>query len=189
MPRNIEVKLRLGLPGSPTGRQAVQARAEAVADGPPVWLQQDDTFFAVPQGRLKLRVFEGRSDDAGAAELIHYTRGDDTTARASDYVRVPVADPDALREALARACGLHGRVRKRRGLLRRGRTRIHLDTVEGLGDFVELEVVLAPGEGLAGGQAEAEALLDMLGLGQAERVAGAYRDLLAAAPPRDAGRD
>ena len=88
-------------------------------------------------GRLKLRVFAD-----GSGELIHYQRPDTAAAKASDYVRVPAPDPAALREALTRANGLLGRVRKQRWLLMVGATRIHLDRVQGLPDHLELEVVL-----------------------------------------------
>lgn len=169
MARNIEIKARIG------SVEALLPRARAVAGGEPQRIEQDDTFFPVPLGRLKLRQFED-----GSAELIHYHRADSAEAKASDYVRVPVPDPAALREALARALGLLGRVRKQRLLLLAGATRIHLDRVEGLGDFMELEVVLAPGLSDAEGRRIADALMAELGLADAERVAGAYMDLLMA---------
>jgi predicted adenylyl cyclase CyaB len=171
MPRNIEIKARLEQP------EAVLERARALADGPAELLEQDDSFFAAPHGRLKLRAHAG-----GPAELIHYERPDAEQARASDYVRVPVPDPDTLRVALTRALGAAGRVRKRRWLLRVGATRIHLDRVEGLGDFIELEVVLREGQPDAEGAAVAEALMQALGLAQAPRLARAYVDLLNAMP-------
>ncbi len=171
MPRNIELKARIA------SVEALLPRAQALAGGEPELIVQDDSFFTVPHGRLKLREFGD-----GSAELIHYHRADATQAKASDYVRVPVPDAAALREALARACGLQGRVRKRRWLLLAGRTRIHLDRVEGLGDFMELEVVLQDGQADAEGAAIAEGLMQALGLADAERLAGAYLDLLAAAP-------
>ncbi len=167
MPRNIEIKARID------SVQALLSRAQAVAGGAPEVIEQDDTFFAVPQGRLKLRQFAD-----GSAELIHYHRPDADQARASDYVRVAVPDPAALREALARACGELGRVQKRRWLLRAGATRIHLDQVAGLGDFTELEVVLSAGQSDADGAAIAERLMHELGLAEAPRVAVAYLDLL-----------
>jgi adenylate cyclase class IV len=174
MPRNIEIKARV------PGIDALRPRAQALADGPPRLLEQDDTFFAAPHGRLKLRT-EGSCTGAVPGELIHYERADATTARASDYVRVPVADAGALREALARGLGVTGRVRKQRWLLRAGQTRIHLDRVEGLGDFIELEVVLREGQSDAEGTAIAQALMQALGLADAPRLAGAYLDLLRAA--------
>ena len=170
MPRNIEIKVRIG------SVQALLPRACELADGPAEPIAQDDTFFAVAHGRLKLRQFAD-----GRAELIHYQRPDTGDAKASDYVRVPVADPAGLREALTRGLGALGRVRKQRLLLMVGATRIHLDEVAGLGDFLELEVVLAAGQTDTQGTAVAEALLLALGLDGAPRVAGSYLDLLGAA--------
>jgi len=169
MPRNIEIKARIDK------FEALLVKAQTLADGPPQTIAQDDTFFACAKGRLKLRDFGD-----GQAELIHYQRADAAGPKVSDYVRVPSADPAALREALSRAWGVIGRVRKTRLLLLAGQTRIHLDRVEGLGDFVELEVVLREGQAEADGVVIAEALLARLGVAPAQRVAGAYLDLLGA---------
>jgi predicted adenylyl cyclase CyaB len=169
LPRNVEIKARIA------GIEALLSRARALAAGEPELIVQDDTFFAAPHGRLKLREFAD-----GSAELIHYQRRDDTAARLSDYVRTPVMRPAALREVLQRALGGAGRVHKRRLLLLAGQTRIHLDRVEGLGDFVELEVVLRDGQSEADGRAIAESLLHELGLARAERIAVAYVDLMGA---------
>jgi adenylate cyclase class IV len=169
MPRNIEIKARI------TSVEALLRTAQALADGLAVTINQDDTFFTVPHGRLKLREFAD-----GTAELIHYHRADSKDSKASDYVRVPAADPAALRLALQRACGVQGRVQKQRLLLMVGQTRIHLDRVQGLGDFMELEVVLQPGQTDAEGAAVAEALMTALGLASAPRLAGAYLDMLVA---------
>jgi predicted adenylyl cyclase CyaB len=163
--RNIEIKARID------SIEQLLPRARALADGDAERIEQDDQFFKVPHGRLKLRRFAD-----GSAELIHYHRPDLAEARASDYVRVPASDPDTLAEALARANGLLGRVRKQRWLLRVGQTRVHLDRVEGLGDFMELEVVLHDGQSDEEGQAIAEALMQALGLGAAERLRGSYLD-------------
>lgn len=173
MPRNIEIKARIDCV------EALLPRARALADGDACVIDQHDTFFRVAHGRLKLREFAD-----GSAELIHYHRPDVEQAKASDYVRVPVPDAAALRAALARGCGIVGHVRKRRLLLRAGQTRVHLDRVEGLGDFIELEVVLRDGQGDDEGRAIAERLLQRLGLADAPRLAGAYLDLEPAAVKR-----
>jgi adenylate cyclase class IV len=169
MARNVEIKARID------SIEALLPQARALADADAVLIEQDDTFFQVPQGRLKLRQFAD-----GSAELIHYQRADSSDAKASDYVRVPAPDPAQLREALARACGVQGRVQKQRWLLLAGRTRIHLDRVLGLGDFMELEVVLAESDSVVGGVDEAQALMHALGLSGAPRIAGSYLDLLIA---------
>lgn len=172
MPRNIEIKARID------SVELLAARAAVLADSGPVEILQDDTFFHCDRGRLKLRMF---SPDAG--ELIFYRRADQTGPKESFYVRSPTASPATLREALALAWGEAGRVRKRRQLFMAGRTRIHLDEVQGLGDFIELEVVLREGEPVEDGVREAQALMDHLGVDRACLVQGAYVDLLRAAVP------
>jgi len=167
--RNVEIKARVG------DLAAVEARAAAIASEGPFDLEQDDTFFACPRGRLKLRQLA-----AGRGELIHYDRPDQGGPKLSSYVLATTPEPGALREALARALGVIGRVRKRRRLYLAGRTRIHLDRVAGLGDFVELEVVLAPGEPATAGAAEARRIMQALGVDEASLIAGAYLDLLTA---------
>jgi predicted adenylyl cyclase CyaB len=167
--RNVEIKARVA------SIDAVLPRARVLAPHDAEPIAQDDTFFRVPHGRLKLREFAD-----GRAELIHYHRADTPDAKLSDYRRVAVPDAAALREALQRALGTLGRVRKRRWLLLVGQTRIHLDRVEGLGDFVELEVVLRDEQSEHEGVRIADMLMHELGLQQAERIAGAYLDLLAA---------
>ena len=174
MPRNIEIKARID------SVDALLPRAVALADDDdhPQRIHQDDTFFVVPHGRLKLRVFAD-----GAAELIHYDRPDIAGPKRSDYLITPVADADSLRDVLERACGLRGRVIKQRTLVMVGQTRIHLDRVQGLGDFLELEVVLQPGQSEAEGEAIARDVLTALGVADSSLIQGAYLDLLRATQP------
>jgi len=169
MPRNIEIKARID------SIEALLPAARAVADRPLQTIEQDDTFFACSSGRLKLRDFGD-----GCGELIHYQRADRAGPKLSDYVRVPTPDPAALRDALTRAQGVIGPVRKSRHLLLTGPTRIHLERVEGLGDFLELEVVLRENQSATDGVAIAEALMAQLGVADSQRLAGAYLDLLGA---------
>ena len=135
---------------------------------------QDDTFFPCDRGRLKLRAFP-----AGDGQLIYYQRPDQTGPKESFFVISPTAAPDVLREALALAYGRAGRVRKRRILYLIGRTRVHLDRVEDLGDFLELEVVLTEGEPAERGVEEARRLMAALGVDPGRPIEGAYVDLLA----------
>lgn len=167
MPSNIEIKARI------PSIDALLPRAIALADERPQRFTQDDIFFDVTHGRLKLRVFGD-----GSGELIHYVRANGEAPRKSDYRIASVIDPETLRETLARACGEIGRVRKQRTLLLVGHTRIHLDHVEGLGEFLELEVVLRDGETEEAGRATALALMAELGVDHTELVGRAYLDLL-----------
>lgn len=168
MARNIEIKARVA------SLAAVESLAAALSGEEPVAIAQDDTFFACPDGRLKLRAF---SD--GTGELIFYRRADDTGPKESFYVISPTSSPDTLRDALGLAYGVIGRVRKQRLLFMAGRTRIHLDRVEGLGEFLELEVVLRDGESAEAGMAEARELLASLRIAPEQLVSGTYLDLLA----------
>lgn len=169
MPRNIEIKARI------EDCAQLEARVAAIATQGPVTIRQDDTFFVCASGRLKLRDFLD-----GSGELIWYQRADAQGPKTSTYVRTPTVDPAGLRAALTQAHGLAGRVCKQRRLYLVGRTRVHLDVVEGLGHFMELEVVLADDEPEAVGMREAEALMQTLGIAPQALLSGAYVDLLAA---------
>lgn len=167
MPRNVEIKARI------ESADALLPRVQAIADSGPTEILQDDTFFHCPNGRLKLRAF---SDNSG--ELIFYQRPDRAGPKESFYVLSPTVSPDTLREALSLAYGQTGRVRKHRTLFMAGRTRIHLDRVDGLGDFLELEVVLMENEPTEAGITIAHGLLARLGVSPQQLIDGAYVDLL-----------
>jgi predicted adenylyl cyclase CyaB len=165
--RNVEIKARV------PDLDAVEARARAIATSGPEDIAQDDTFFRCAEGRLKLRVLA-----PGQGQLIHYRRADEAGPKLSDYMLSPTVSPDTLREALARACGVVGRVVKRRRLYLVGQTRVHLDRVEGLGTFVELEVVLDDAQSSQDGEVVAREVMAQLGIAPGQLVTGAYLDLL-----------
>ena len=167
MARNAEIKAH----ARDLTRQTQLAAALATRE--PEELRQVDTFFEVPTGRLKLREFGD-----GSGELIQYQRPDDTGTAVSSYERVPTRACDELKTALANALGVRAVVKKERLVHHAGRTRIHLDRVEGLGEFLELEVVLEPGESLEHGAAEARELMQQLEIAEEDLVATAYVDLL-----------
>lgn len=166
MARNVEIKATI------ESVEALAPKAAALANDGPITIEQDDTFFRCERGRLKLRVL---APDDG--EIIFYRRADQRGPKESEYFRTPTSSPEALRKTLAMAYGETGRVRKRRILYLAGRTRIHLDRVEGLGDFLELEVVLADGEPVASGVQEAQTLMDQLGVEASRLIDRAYVDL------------
>jgi len=103
-------------------------------------LRQVDTYFSVPRGRLKLREVAGLP-----AQLIYYERPDLADVKASKVSLASVEDGPALLALLGAAIGILTRVTKTREVWRWDTGRIHLDTVEGLGTFVEVEqIVEAP---------------------------------------------
>jgi hypothetical protein len=89
---------------------------------------------------------------------------------------------------LSRLFAVRGTVVKRREAFPVGRTRVHLDSVEKLGCFVELEVVLADGESAEDGRCEAGELQEALGISETPLIAGAYIDLLEEAAVRKGSR-
>jgi len=167
MSRNIEIKARI------SAVCALYEKTSLLADAGPTDLAQEDVFFNCREGRLKLRMFAD-----GSGELIFYRRRDQAGPKESFYIRSPTTSPGSLCEALILAYGEVGRVKKQRTLFLVGRTRVHLDRVEGLGDFLELEVVLGDDETAEGGIREAHALMRQLGIGADQLIENAYIDLL-----------
>lgn len=147
--------------------------AAGIADRPPQVLEQTDTFFCVPHGRLKLREFAD-----GKGELIHYQRADEIGPKPSSYRIIPIANPQAHREVLSAALGVRGVVRKHRTVYMIGQTRVHLDQVAGLGTFVELEVVLSPGQSLDEAKGIANKIMHQLEIDEQDLIEEAYVDLL-----------
>jgi predicted adenylyl cyclase CyaB len=166
-PTNIEIKACV------SDLALLRALVEAIADADVEALDQEDIFFAAPAGRLKLRIF-----DEYTGELIHYHREDCAEPRASRYLIAPTSDPLTLKRILEQVLPNTGTVRKRRSVYHVGQTRVHLDQVDELGAFLELEVVLHPDQSEAEGVAIALDLLARLGISGDQLVRSAYIDLL-----------
>ena len=167
MSRNVEIKAVL------RDRDAIIAAAARRSDSVPEIISQHDFFFRCGEGRLKLRMFE-----PACGELIQYDREDIASARCSRYQVAYTSTPEILLDILTRTLGRTGEVKKTRILFKIGQTRVHIDTVEGLGDFLELEVVLRPEQTEADGKRIAETLLAELGAEKSQFVAEEYVDLL-----------
>jgi len=167
MALNIEIKARVD------DFNALKARAESLSGKPLKIIQQEDTFFNIKTGRLKLRVL---APDLG--ELIFYERLDREGPKRSEYHLARTHDPENLKTALSLALGVRGVVVKTRYLYMAGQTRIHLDDVQGLGHFIELEVVLRDDQNDAEGQSIAEDLMEVLGIREDTLLKGAYMDML-----------
>jgi predicted adenylyl cyclase CyaB len=167
MPANIEIKARV-----PDFEKLTRA-AQELSDTPCQVIPQEDTFFNCPAGRLKLRTLS-----PVLGQLIYYQREDQAGPKHSHYTIYETDNPHALKDVLAQAWGVRGSVKKTRYLYLSGQTRIHLDDVEDLGKFMELEVVLKPDQSDAEGQAIAQQLMHALGIDEADLIDSAYMDLL-----------
>lgn len=164
--RNLEIKVRVDDLGSmERAARALGALDEGI-------LHDVDTYFQVPRGRLKLRRTAGKP----GATLISYHRPDLPGSRHSHYQLLHIEEPDALERILSRNLGVQVVIAKERHLMRYGSTRIHLDRVERLGTFVELETVI---ELQSDAEAASEHALvkEALGLEQAEAIPISYADL------------
>ena len=167
MARNIEIKARV------PDFAAVRAKAATIASAPAELIEQTDTFFVVPKGRLKVREFPD-----GSGELIAYERPNHIGPKESVYTRVPCQTAGVLLRALGNALPIRGRVVTRREVFIVGRTRVHLDAVQNLGSFVELEVVLRDDEPVQAGERDAHELMAAFAIPASALVSGAYIDLL-----------
>ena len=167
MPTNIEFKARLH------NFATVSDTAGALAGSLPEIIVQEDVFFQCSKGRLKLRILGERQ-----GELIHYLRDDVSGPKPSFYKVISTSAPHELRRLLADALGETIVVRKTRALYLVGSTRIHLDEVEGLGAFLEVEVVLEEGQTAEQGKEIAADILQHFGIRESDLIATAYADLL-----------
>ncbi|CAM9268243.1 unnamed protein product [Lampetra fluviatilis] len=165
--RNVEVKARV------RDVATLRAAAERLSGGPGKRIAQRDTFYVVTRGRLKLRHF---SD--GTGKLMFYDRPDTSGPKTSNYTLTPTADPVGLGDVLSQALAVRGEVRKERLLYLVGQTRVHIDAVEGLGDFMELEVVLEEGQSSEEGERVARQLMSELGVLEEDLQDVAYIDML-----------
>ena len=167
MARNVEIKAHL------QQRELSLIRAEQISGKPAEVIHQEDVFFPCDSGRLKLRIFSPTS-----GELIYYRRPDQKEPKTSHYSITTTDEPLKLREILEDAYGVRAVIKKVRYVFLVGRTRIHIDTVENLGEFLELEVALGDSEDASPGEEEARALMQELGVDEQSLVDWAYVDLI-----------
>lgn len=164
MPRNIEIKARI--PGIEYGEkiaQSIGARFVGV-------LRQTDTYFEVVRGRLKLRQIHGDHD-----ELIFYKRDESSSIRASAYEVFACSDAPGLKALLTGALGQIAEVKKTRLLYMFQEVRIHLDSVDGLGEFLEVEapVLISPEQS----RSKVHTLIDHFSIRDGDFLDGSYLDL------------
>lgn len=142
-------------------------------------LIQRDTYFHAPHGRLKLREEEGVM-----AHLIAYERPDHIGQRESRYRIIHVDQVDELRVALSNALGIKVVVAKKRCLFLWKEVRIHLDEVEGLGNFIEFEAVASDGSDLSREEAHVAIMRQAFAIDDSCVIGGSYCDLALAETAR-----
>jgi predicted adenylyl cyclase CyaB len=165
--KNLEAKFRL-----PSHAEA-EARASAIGYTQRAILHQRDTFFRVANGKLKLR------EESGSAVLIFYHRDESGPLMLSNYEIVKVADPPQTLRILAAALGPIAVVEKVRTLMMRDNVRLHLDKVTRLGDFGEIEAVIADGDDSERSRDAVNEILDALNVGKADLIDLSYFEMVA----------
>lgn len=135
--------------------------------------KQVDTYFNVPNGRLKLR--QGTIEN----NLIFYKRPDGAAPKQSDVRLYRPAASDDLIALLTEAFGVDVRVSKSREIYFVDNVKIHLDLVDGLGSFVEVEAIDSDGsldtDYLS---SQCDEYLTMFGISKEDLVSVSYSDLL-----------
>jgi len=164
--KNIEIKAKI------RDYDKVKRLVEELCPKPVQTEQQEDTFFITSKGRLKLR--KNKSNSA----LIYYDRKDSLEPSQSDIAISFSDSPDTLKSVLSKSLGIRGIVKKNRTLYKYGQTRIHLDDVEGLGKFIELEVVLKSNQTSKDGENIAIDLMSKFNTHKTDLIDVAYIDLI-----------
>jgi adenylate cyclase len=167
MSRNIETKAPIN------NMKICFDIAQSLSSSAPELIEQEDYFFNCENGRLKLRIF---SADKG--ELIFYNRENCSAPKTSEYFTSVTNEPSKLLQVLKNSYGIRGIVKKTRTLFLIGRSRVHIDQVESLGNFLEFEVILSGVEDTNDGKREAYRLMNLFGIEKDSLIDCAYIDLI-----------
>ena len=135
-------------------------------------MHQIDTYFNVPKGRLKLREVDAET----TAQLVYYERPDAAASRYSNYQLCDIPQPAAFKAMMSETLGVMVVVEKQRELWMFGETRIHLDEVVNLGQFLELETVIR-NQTEAEAQAEHQLVREGLQVKADELISVSYSDI------------
>lgn len=167
--KNIELKVKI------TNRLAMTQLIQKLGAEKRGILRQTDTYFDASKGRLKLREEKSRED----ADLIFYSRQDKRASRLSEYDILKIAGKDVkmMKRFLDKSLSVKVIVKKERTLFIHRHTRIHLDRVTNLGDYLELETVMTEQQ-LTEAKREHMSIIKALGLDSCEKISVSYSDLL-----------
>ncbi|XP_043496999.1 uncharacterized protein LOC122520794 [Polistes fuscatus] len=167
--RNVEIKSKIH------DSKTIIEKLEKITDTKMILIKQLDTFFESKTGRLKLRRFED-----GTGELIFYERLNTTGPKLSDYKKIDLNAKtyEDMDKILSATNGIIGTIKKTRRLYTIDQTRIHVDDVDDLGSFLELEVVLKDNQDIDYGTKVAENIMKSLNINARDLISVAYIDLL-----------
>lgn len=164
---NVEFKAKCE---DPSRVRSFLKKAQAVFKGKD---HQIDTYFRIPNGRLKLR--EGTIEN----NLIHYIREDQEGPKSS-LVTLHATQPNSiLKELLTKALGVIAVVDKKREVYFIDNVKFHIDQVQGLGSFIEVEAKDKDGTiGKEKLKQQCQSYLQELGITSEQLVSLSYCDLI-----------
>lgn len=163
MPTNLELKIRV------TSHQSLKKILEQIGAENKGMLNQIDVYYSVPNGLLKLRIENGNES------LIYYNRNENYKNRWSDFEVLQFANAKG-EKFFNNLFDVEVIVKKKRKLFYYDDTRIHLDTVNNLGNFVELETLVINGK--ADAKKRFAKIISLLKLDESKQIRKSYRDLL-----------
>jgi predicted adenylyl cyclase CyaB len=134
---------------------------------------QVDIYFNVPEGRFKLR--KGQIENT----LVYYRREDQEGPKGSDVTlfRTDKKSRD-LELVLSRALGIKTVVDKKRDIYFIGNVKFHIDNVETLGSFIEVEVIGSDESERDMLRRQCEHYKQLFGVKQEDLISGSYSDMI-----------
>jgi predicted adenylyl cyclase CyaB len=163
MPINLELKIRV------TSHQSLKKILKQIGAENKGMLKQKDVYYSIPNGLLKLRIENGNES------LIFYNRNENDKNRWSDFEFLKFANSNG-EKFFSKLFDVEVIVKKKRELFYYGDTRIHLDKVNNLGKFLELETLVINGK--ADAKKRFEKIMSLLKLDESKQIRKSYRDLL-----------
>ncbi len=136
--------------------------------------RQVDAYFSIGEKRLKLRAVEGRKE----GQLVYYERPDRGGVKSSLVLLADLPDAAAVLDILRRTFPVLAEVRKTREIYRFQGVQIHLDTVDGLGKFLEFEKVVSGEADEKEGREQLESLRRYFQVADEDVMASSYSDLV-----------
>ena len=164
---NVEIKARSN---NAHGVREYLRGAEADSKGTD---HQIDTYYKTDRGRLKLR--KGNIEN----NLIFYERSDQSGPKQSKITFSSVEADSQIDGVLAEALGVFAVVDKKREIYFIDNVKFHIDTVEGLGNFIEIEAIDYDGTlGPEKLQQQCEYYMRELGIKHGDLLTNSYSDMI-----------
>jgi len=164
LPINLELKIKIDSIDTFTEKlKSIQAQQNSV-------LLQKDIYYKITAGLLKLRI------ENGTKTLIYYNRDEMSENRWSDFNLLKI-DDDKAEEFLGKLFDVEEVVEKERKFFWFNNTRIHLDEVKELGNFLELETLVINGK--VDAEKRFDDIVRLLNLDLSKQIKKSYKNLVA----------